>query len=585
MSHFLGDNSGVDQEQVAQANRVLNDLAKIWGWPIAGVFLFRLLAFILNAGILIIIAHLIALLVIHGQTAAYAEPLSGLILLMLLKTVSNYWSDMKAVKLASKIAGALRITLFNEIAELLSLEGQVIKKGVIISSLAEKAETVSPYFTRYLPQLWLSVAAPILVIIYVSSLNLVCGFFMLFTLPLIPVYMIVAGKGTSSVAKEQWANLSKMGGYFYDRLKGVTTLFVYGRLKEETELVKAASESYSKSVLKVLKIAFLSSGILDLFSTIIVAGVAIYIGLSLIGYFDLGVISKFSFTQSLTILMLVPDFLSALKKLGTYYHDRSLAAGVIMDFQQDGFQLRPESFLQNSPAENYPAIHSSPDQQPAKIELEECAYAYDERQNVFSGLNLTIEPGDKVILTGRNGAGKSTLFSLILGFISPKNGCVRIDGKQADQMSETEISHEIAWLSQYPKIFFGTLRENILVDSIETDDTILKTIEQYFDVSTFLSPFSNGLDTQIADDGRSVSGGERQKIALLRVLLKKSGIILLDEPYTNLDKDTIKKFKKALLTNKSNQTIIMNLHESDLSHDDFTYIRINESMEELNNVL
>ena len=585
MNHFVPGNNGADPEALNKAGLHLKRLSRRWRKDILWIFSFRFAQFLANVILIVLTAQLLAELVIHHKNTGFAKQFTSIGLTMLLKSGLTYLLDRKVSSFSAVITLNVRNTLFRELENQLYSPSFEPTTGTLSLSFSEKTEALVPYFTRYLPQVLLSVTAPLVLITYLFTLNWVCGAIMLLTLPLIPIYMILTGKGTAEAAREQWHALSRMGGYFYDRLKGVTTLFVYGQLSAEVENVEKASVAYGDSAFKVLRMAFLSSAVLEFFSTIIIAGIAIYTGLSLINYIHWGAAGNFTLAESLVILMLVPDFLSALKTLGTFYHDRSMALGAIIHFQEEGFfnLLNDYSDLPFEKAKV--PFYSEASELPAVISIDNLGFWYPGMPLLFRGLTLHVPPKEKLIIKGPNGSGKSTLFSLLLGFLSPVYGKILLDGQQTEHMNQQLLSGRISWTGQHPKIFKGTLRSNLLMGNPLNDAAILALVEDYFDSEIFFLPFPEGLDTRIADDGRSVSGGERQKIALLRTVIKHAGVILLDEPFANLDQAATDRFMEALNRNMQNKTIILILHEETTQYKGYKTVNINENLEVYNHVL
>jgi len=583
MNQLLPGISGLDREEQEKATLMLRRLGNRWRPYVLNVYLFRLAQFVINASSIVLIARLTARIAVGTATPEFWQDARILAALLSLKAVIAYLMDRATGRFTGRIIGEIRTILLEELEKQLSFSSASSGTGALAAAFGEKAEALAPYFTRYFPQLYLSVTAPVLVVGYIFSLNRMCGVILVLTLPLIPVYMILTGKGTAAAARDRWQELSQLGDYFFDRLKGVTTLFLYGRLPDEVDHVAQASTTYGEKAFTVLRIAFLSSAVLDFFSTIVIAGEAIYIGLNLLHYIPWGSTGNFTLAKSLAILMLVPDFLSALKTLGAYYHDRAMAIGAIVHFREEGLLRSLEKrHMPDNDGHAAPTWHGA---RPAAVQVENLSFGYPGKRLLFEALTLNVSPGEKIILRGRNGSGKSTLFSLLLGHLAPTAGRVLLDGTPTTLMGHHAIPDRISWTGQHPYIFNGTLRDNLLMGDAVDDDTIFDIATQYFDITAFFLSFPDGLDTLIADDGRSVSGGERRKIALLRAVIKEAGIILLDEPFAGLDQAATNRFITALLRSKADKTIILILHGDPIDDQHFTTIPLHEIVEVFSGVV
>lgn len=550
-----------DDQSIASAKKAelhLKELAKKWRVPIFWLSFSKVIDFIMTSVQYILIARFSAALVMGKSTGNSAlKALFEIGLVLMLKPVCEYVHHLYSAKFSGKMLLYIRKELFQQMEQ--RAPDETLSIGAAVAAFAEKTEALLPYFCRYLPQLMMAVTVPLLMIGYIFTISPVCAIMMLLTVPAIPVYMMLIGKGTAGAAKEHWQNLSEMGGYFYDRLKGVITLYLYGQLPYEVRKVEHASRVYAESALKVLKIAFLSSAVLEFFSTIIIAGVAIYIGLSLVHYLSFGHSAAFTFADGLIILLLVPDFFTALKTLGTYYHDKAMAVGAVMSFRDQGLITDKRQILQKK-EEEYPLdLTVAP-----TIRFIDLNYAYPGSPVLFRNLNLEIRAGEKIVLKGANGSGKSTLLSLLMRFNHLQGGDVFLDTLRIQSLTDTQLYCLFGWAGQHARIFEGTLRSNLLMGKVMTDQQLLRLLETYFDLDIFLQPFPEQLDTHIAEDGKTISGGERHKIALARVMIKNAPVLLLDEPFTHMDQAAIQKFMQSLTREAVNQTVILTAHGNHL---------------------
>jgi len=559
-----------DEEVVKSAKAKLKMFEQRWRRDIAVIALLKVLSACALGVQFYFLATLLTRLPSRGNI--WPDILNVLFLLLvmgLIRVAFNYFTDLRAGNLFEKSVDTFRLAIIRGLQnEPVGVPQNGFKSSQSIGFI-EHTEVIAPYFSRYVPQVLACKILPFLTIIYIAYINWVAGLIVLLTLPVIPVFMIMIGRGTEAKSREQWDNMSKMGGYFLDRLKGITTLFLFDRLRGEIKPIARSANEYTGSVLEVLKIAFLSGAVLDFFSTISIAAVAIYTGLNLVNFIHLGPSNAFTLQKSLLLLLLVPELFATLKTLGNYYHDRSQAIGAVMYLQKNGI-------FKNGQVDIHPIkVHAVPSEAnahkghmasnvqhawPPEIRFEGVDFYYKDDQYIFNNFNLVINPGDKIKITGVNGSGKTSLLSLLMRWNSPISGAITFNGVSIAHLTEKHLYDQICWIGQRVTIFQGDIRSNILMGGYLPDEEIYRKILVQVSLTDFITKLPLGLDTLLAEDAKSISGGERQKMALARALVKNSKIILLDEPLTNLDNASATEFLKVLHKNTKEKTVIITGH-------------------------
>lgn len=194
------------------------------------------------------------------------------------------------------------------------------------------------------------------------------------------------------------------------------------------------------------------------------------------------------------------------------------------------------------------------------LECKNLSFGYEENQQCIQSLNLRIKQGEKVAILGKNGSGKSTLLKLASGLLESNHGNIQYSGLPISQISKDALNQKVSIQLQDIHLFSGSLKENIFLGRDWIDDESLKSALDTSGVSNFLHLLPGGLDVQLADRGMSLSGGQRQSIALARTLIADSEIIMLDEPTASMDLNTEQMFTQKLTEATAGKTIIIATH-------------------------
>lgn len=425
--------------------------------------------------------------------------------------------------------------------------------GALASTVVEQVEALHNFFAHYLPQLGLAVLIPVSIVAVVFPVSWTAGAILAGTAPLIPLFMVLIGMGAESISQRQFQALSRMSGHFLDVLQGLPTLKRFRRSKAEAERVAKVSHDYRLRTMSVLRVAFLSSAVLEFFSSVSIALVAVYLGTHFLGYIDFGSYgSPLTLGAGLFILVLAPDFYLPLRELGTHYHARAEAAGAAEAILQ---------ILDTPLPAQAAAVGTTGIAKPLEIVFDDVGFAYAGRPPyLFQNVSFTVRSGEKLTLAGASGVGKSTLLNLLMGFDQPSQGTIAINGTPLSRISHQDWRNQLAWVGQQPVLFYGSLRDNIRLGRPEAGAPAIQAAARAAKVLEFADRMPQGLDTPVGEKGHRLSRGQAQRVALARAFLADAPLLLLDEPTAGLDAANERLVVEAIDRLSHGRTVIMVTH-------------------------
>ena len=196
----------------------------------------------------------------------------------------------------------------------------------------------------------------------------------------------------------------------------------------------------------------------------------------------------------------------------------------------------------------------------ARIELQGVAFAYANGDPILKGVNIVAEGGKTTALVGPSGAGKSTIINLIPRFYDPTEGRILIDGQDITTVTKTSLRHSLAYVSQQPYLFEGTIRDNIRYGRPDAADAEIEEAARLAHAHDFILAQPKGYDTPVGENGVTLSGGQRQRLSIARALVRRAPILLLDEATSALDNESEAAVQKALETAMTGRTVIVIAH-------------------------
>ena len=493
--------------------------------------------------------------------AALSLQFFALIGLLFVRSLLAQVRERISFEAGKRLRTDIRQAVLNKLVAL----GPVFIKGKPAGAWAtlvfEQVEDLHDFYAKYLPQMMLAGFIPLLILACVFPLNWAAGIILMTTAPLIPLFMILVGMGAADANRKNMQALSRLSGHFMDRLKGLQTLKLFNRGEAELVNIEHASEDFRARTMSVLRLAFLSSAVLEFFAAVSIAVLAVYFGFSYLGHLDFGHYGvQVSLFTGMFVLILAPEFYQPLRDLGTHYHAKAQAIGAaealveLLDYQVN----TPAKI--HSTSLNMAFTAESINIQAIGVEV----FSLD-GQRLAGPISFTLPAGEHWAIVGPSGAGKTSLLNALLGFL-PYQGSLLINGQELSQLNVAQWRQHLAWLGQDPQLFHGTVRENVALANPQLNDAQIMTVLEQADISEFVKQQPLGLDLVISDQSAGVSVGQAQRFALARALAQPAKLFLLDEPTASLDAQSEQSVLTSLYRAMQSTTALTVTHKLDDLH-------------------
>ncbi len=419
--------------------------------------------------------------------------------------------------------------------------------GDLAGIVVDKIEALDGLFSRYVPAATFAMIGPAVVLLAVLFADPWAALVLLGCGLLVPVGMAIAGIGAAAASRNQFLAMTRLQARFLDRVRGIATIVLYGRAEDEAGSLAQAAADLRVRTMRVLRVAFLSSVVLDLAAALAMVVLAIH-------YF--GLLRRDGSAvlwPALAVLLLAPEFFAPLRTFSAAYQDRLHATGAAESL----IDLPP--LPEPVPAREIRTVAA----QGVTVSFDNVRLTWDaSRGAALDGLSFRVAAGDTLVLAGPSGAGKSSVIEMLLGFVRPDGGRVTINGADITDLVPQALSRLTAWIGQRPVLFSGSIRDNILFARPEASAGEVAAAATAARLDPLLGGLPDGLDTKIGEGGYGLSGGQAQRVAIARAYLKDAPLLLLDEPTAHLDPVTEQEVLDSLRRLTLGRTVILASHSS-----------------------
>jgi ABC-type transport system involved in cytochrome bd biosynthesis fused ATPase/permease subunit len=422
------------------------------------------------------------------------------------------------------------------------------RTGAIANMATEGVEYLDYYFGVYFVQIWVAIAIPVFLCAAIFWIDWVVGLWMLAGVPLTPLFVGSSARGFRRISSTNADVKNRNSAQYLDSVQGMSTLKMFNEAIRRGKKMEEDNEEQRVVTMKLLLVAqsqfmFLELGF-ALFSTAVAMAVSLYRFTG--GYMTPG--------EVVAVVLLSLEFSRTLLLIGEFFFagalGRETAANVI-------------KFLdEKAPVRDSKRAHSGESHgDQVCIEIEDVTFTYPGADEpTLRNLSMTLAPNETVALIGKSGTGKTTVTNLLLRTLDPDSGAIKLNGVDEHELTLKWIRKQIALVPQDPFLFYGTIRDNLtMAKEGATDEELMAAIEAA-ELKDFVDASPAGLDTKVGDQGLALSGGQAQRLAIARALLKDAPIVVLDEPTSQIDVETEALLNQALERLCANKAVLLIAH-------------------------
>lgn len=511
--------------------------------------------------------------------------LACLIARQILDNAQSKWLETFAANRADEFREALFEKLFKQGQTLIQQKGT----GGFATLLIEGVDQVESYLHMILPRMTKLVIIPVMLLVLLFVFDWVSALIGLLVFPAIILQMVLIGHTASLEAGKQHKEYQRLANHFLDSIRGIDTLKFFGRSKAHAQRIFESSERFRKATMKTLRVATLSGAVLDAFSTVSIAAIAVLLGFRLVD-------GSLGLYPALFVLVVMPDYFRPIREFASDYHaslDGKNALRSILDTLGANGEINSESTDDDAPvtinttaadkesaASSTTTIHSSggkttpintttpPSSRDFSLELRNVSFDYgpsssSSSKNTFALENISaaFSGGQRIGIVGASGNGKSTLAHILAGLTDPTSGEILLNEQRLSTLNTPWWHHHVAYIPQDPHIFHASLRDNVAFYHPEASDADLEQVCSLMGLDSLIEELPEGIDTIIGEGGHTLSGGQAQRIAFARAFLNdECNVLIFDEPTAHLDIETELELKEHMLSLMQNKLVFFATH-------------------------
>lgn len=440
---------------------------------------------------------------------------------------------------SKEVKKTLRQMIYRKLLRLGSSYHEQIKTSEVVQVAVEGVDQLETYFGSYLPQFFYAMLAPLTLFAVLSVVNFPSALVLLVCVPLIPVTIIMIQRWAKKLLAKYWSQYTALGDTFLENLQGLTTTKIYQADEFKQKEMNEQSEHFRKITMKVLTMQLNSITIMDL---IAYGGAALGVILAVLQFRN----GKVDLFGCVMIVLLAADFFLPMRLLGSFFH-----------IAMNGMAASDKIFRLLDLPEPEPKNAPVPDD--CSIECRNLRFSYEVGREILHSINMDFPKGSFTAIVGESGCGKSTISSILMGYHREYNGEITVGGCSLSEINESSLTENFTYISHQSYLFKGTVRENLLMAQPDADEDTLWHVLEQVKLAEFLKG-ENGLDTILKERASNLSGGQCQRLALARALLRNSPVYIFDEATSNIDVESENDIMTQIYALAKTKTVILISH-------------------------
>ncbi len=468
------------------------------------------------------------------------------LLLLVIAAVLRAGAQILAISAGSRDAAlekqAWRLRAYS--AVLRAPAGSRAMLGEQTADATDRIEDLDGYHARFRPLRLAAVATPLMVAAAAAFASWVAATILLATLIPFAIGMALAGTAAARAAARQLDALSRLSGLFIDRVRALPIIIGFGAQDRIVRQLSGATHEVARRTIAVLRVAFLSSAVMEFFAALSVALIAVYCGFSLLRLLPFPAPETLTLGEALFVLVLAPEFYLPMRRMAAAYHDKQIGEAAM-------------ERLSRLPSTEGATAEATTLDHPPRLQFSAVEIDYGDRR--IGPFTLDVPAGKLTVLSGPSGVGKSSLLNALLGLAPVGAGELLIDGTP---LVPTQLQGQVSWAGQTTTLLPGTLRDNIRLARPNASDALVAGVASKVGLATLVSGRSAGLETRIDTHGSGLSGGERRRVGVARAVLRNAPLWLLDEPTADLDTASATQLIALIRTAAMGRTVLLVTHDA-----------------------
>ncbi|PKL60548.1 MAG: hypothetical protein CVV33_02100 [Methanomicrobiales archaeon HGW-Methanomicrobiales-4] len=499
-----------------------------------------------NIGMLFLVSMLIAG-VINGQAfIALAPVIGGMILLFLIRGAADALRDISAQHTADLMKYSIRSRVYEHLLRLGPAYTEHKSSGSVAATISDGVDSLEQYVGFFIPCLILCFAIPAALFVAFSALlDVTVAIILLVFVPLVPFSIALSYKLSWNEKLDIWRDYHDLSSYYAESLQGLTTLKMFNLSNYRAGQIHEKAEKLQNTYIKALKIFF---GVHYVCDVVPYLGYGLALLYSCIQYTN----GKFGIEGVMMVLLIGPIFYEHVIALSQHFHN-SLYGKRALDTLEQIMNEEPEVTAPITPL-------TLTNLESPSLTFQDVSFSYEQGREVLKNCSFQVQSGETVAMVGTSGVGKSTVIDLLYRFHTLRKGTILLDSVPIDQYPLDQLREQFSLVSQETYLFYDTIKNNLLIGSPDATDEEIMAAAEAAHIHDWISGLPEGYNTMTGERGTRLSGGEKQRIAIARAILKDAPVLLLDEPTSSIDAGSEQLIQKALDILCRDRTVLVIAH-------------------------